>query len=123
MSLTKLSLSRRHVLGDLYWRCDPVKGSIPVYIAEDEQALAGSADESLGRYADAISFYLSDSHCKKLSAGHFLYSLECTHTNPAFTGPHSRVQLTSIILTGRKPYLKPTTKMADPDLTNSEAVI
>lgn len=110
MSLTKLSLSRRHVLGDLYRRCDPVTDSIPVYVVEDETTLAGHADESLGHYADALSFHLSDNHCKKLSSGHFVCSMEFDHSDPSSIGSQSRVKLTSIILKARKPYVKPVVR-------------
>lgn len=113
MSNTPLSLSRRHVLGDLYGRCDSLNESIPVYLAGDEPVLLGHADESLGHYADAFSFHIADEHCKKLSAGQFTYGFEYDYSDPEATGRSSRVKLTSIILTGRKAYQKPGPKSAE----------
>ena len=107
MSNTPLSLSRRHVLGDLYGRCDSLVDAVPVYLAGDEPVLLGHADESLGHYADAFSFHIPDEHCKKLSAGQFTYGFEYDYADPSATGRASRVRLTSITLTGRKAYQKP----------------
>ncbi|MGH9949747.1 MAG: hypothetical protein ACRD6X_21475 [Pyrinomonadaceae bacterium] len=112
MSNTTVSFSRRHVLGDLYHRCDSLTDQIPVYLADDDKTLVGFADEPLGHYADAMSFHLADDNCKKLSAGHFTYSLEYDHTDPKAKGSRGRVTLNSIILTGRKGYDKPVSKAA-----------
>lgn len=105
-----LSMTRRHILGDLYSRCDSVAEAIPVYLGGTEQQLLGTADEALGHYADAFSFHLDQDTCKKLSAGHFTYSFEYEHTDPKLTGPNSRVRLSSITLTGRKGYDRPVSK-------------
>jgi hypothetical protein len=102
-----ISLARRHVLGDLYDRCDELRGAIPVYLAGDEEEVLGYADESLGHYADALSFHLADDNCKKLSAGHFLYSLNYDYSGAAVAGTRRRIKLISITLTGRKSYEKP----------------
>jgi hypothetical protein len=111
MTQTTLSLSRRHVLGDLYQRCDAVLGSIPVYLGGDDgPVLLGHADESLGHYADAFSFHLDGDECKKLSSGNFIFSVTYERSNPEETGSRSRVKLTSITLTGRKSYEKPVAK-------------
>ena len=113
MALTVLSLSRRHVLGDLYHRCDAMSESIPVYLASDgEPVLLGHADESLGHYADAMSFHLEHDECKKLSAGNFSFSINYELSDkPAEPGSRSRVKLTSITLTGRRSYEKPPPKI------------
>jgi hypothetical protein len=112
MALTVLSLSRRHVLGDLYNRCDAMSESIPVYLAGDEApVLLGHADESLGHYADAMSFHLEPDDCKKLSSGNFSFSITYELSEkPSAPGSRSRVKLTSITLTGRKSYEKPPAK-------------
>lgn len=110
MNTTKYSpvtLSRRHVLGALYNRCEAVKGRVPVYLDGDARELLGHADEHLGPFADAISFYLSDDMCKKLSSGHFTYAFDYTLSKPAGKDTGRRVILTSITLIGRQSYAKP----------------
>lgn len=111
MTTTTLSLSRRHVLGDIHFRCDDVSGSIPVYLAGDaEPVLIGYADQSLGHYSDAISFHLNPEDCKKLSTGNFSFSGTYELSNPHDKGERGRVKITSITLTGRKSYEKPVPK-------------
>lgn len=107
MAINILSLSRRHVLGDLYDRCDAIKESIPVYLAGEEPLLLGYADESLGHYADAFSFHLDPDTCKKLSGGQFGYTISFDPSDPKAKGSRGRVRLTAITLTGRKGYEKP----------------
>jgi hypothetical protein len=111
MTPSVLSLSRRHVLGNLHHRCDDVAGSIPVYLSGDEDpVLIGYADQSLGHYADAISFHLEPDDCKKLSTGSFALSGTYELSNPRETGASSRIKITSITLTRRKSYEKPEAK-------------
>lgn len=110
MTSSPVSLSRRHVLGDLYGRCDALKGRVPVYLEGDERELVGHADEGLGRYVDAFSFHVADDICKKLSAGHFTYSFDYRHSDPAETHSRSRITLRSITLTGRRGYAKPVAR-------------
>lgn len=62
-----LNLKRRHVLGNLYGKCENIE-SIPVYLDELNEEPIGFADESLGRYIDAFSFHLPEIICKKLSS-------------------------------------------------------
>jgi hypothetical protein len=112
MTYSPLSLARRHVLGDLYGRCDALKGSVPVYLAGEKPELLGHADESLGRYADAFSFHLTDDMCKKLSAGHFTYTFDYRPSNPTKTDSRSRITLRSITLTSRRGYAKPIPRRA-----------
>lgn len=107
MSLAILSLSRRHVLGTLYSRCDAIEGSIPVYLAGGEPDLLGYADEALGHYADAFSFHLDSDSCKRLSAGQFSYDIGYEHSEPHAEGTRGRVKLTSITLVRHKGYEKP----------------
>lgn len=107
MKYSPLSLSRRHVLGDLYSRCDALTGRVPVYLAGDEQELLGHADEALGRFADAISFHLSDEMCRKLSSGHFTMTFDYNLSEAKDPEVRRRVVLRSIILVGHKGYEKP----------------
>ena len=112
MSYSPLSLSRRHVLGDLYGRCDPIAENVPVYLDGTIPELLGQADECLGHYADAISFHLPDDFCKKLSAGHFTYSFNYEHAEPGETVGRRRIKINSITLIARKAYQKPIPKNA-----------
>src|SRR5215204_1917029 len=107
MTLAILSISRRHVLGSLYDRCDAIEGSIPVYLAGDAPDLLGYADQALGHYADAFSFHLDSDSCKKLSAGQFSYAIGYDHSEPHSDGSRGRVKLTSITLVRHKGYEKP----------------
>jgi hypothetical protein len=82
-----------------------------VYLAGDQEpVLIGYADQSLGHYADAISFHLESEECKKLSTGNFAISGTYELSDPNDKGAQSRVKITSIILTGRKSYEKPIAK-------------
>lgn len=101
-----VSLSRRHVLGALYSRCEPVKGNVPVYLDGEEPELLGHADEHLGRFADAMSFYLAEDMCKKLSSGHFTYAFDYAIAEGSDQAAR-RVVLRSITLVGRQNYAKP----------------
>ena len=67
MSYNLLTMKRRHILGDLYSRCDAIE-TIPVYLDIKSEEPIGFADESLGRYADAFIFHLPDVICKKFSS-------------------------------------------------------
>jgi hypothetical protein len=106
MKYSPLSLTRRHVLGDLYARCDALKESVPVYLDGDERELLGHADEKLGQFADAISFHLTDDMCRKLSSGHFTLTCDYDTLNRS-PDTVRRVVLRSITLVGRKGYDKP----------------
>ena len=111
MTATILSLSRRHVLGDLYSRCDAVEGEIPVYLAtEDEPIVIGHADQALGHYADAFSFHLEADECKKLSSGHFSFSVTYEHSQIREPGSLGPVKVTAVTLIARKSYEKPIPK-------------
>ncbi len=119
MAINILSLSRRHVLGDLYDRCDAITAAIPVYLAGDEPILLGHADESLGHYADAYSFHLDTDSCKKLSAGQYTYTIGYDHTDPKAKGARRRIRLTSITLKGREGYAKPIGKQRSADVAET----
>ncbi|HUR98881.1 MAG TPA: hypothetical protein VMZ26_12515 [Pyrinomonadaceae bacterium] len=124
MAISILSLSRRHVLGDLYERCDAITAAIPVYLAGgDEPVLLGHADESMGHYADAFSFHLDTDSCKKLSAGQYTYVLGCDHADPKAKGSRARLRLTSITLKGREGYAKPIGKQRSADVAPPEVAV
>lgn len=108
MSSGPISMSRRHVLGDFYSRCETIV-SVPVYLGSVEGEMLGYVDQGLGHYADAFTFHLPDDVCKKLSAGYFTYSFDFDYSeNEAAPGRHRRVKLVSISLIPRQDYKKPT---------------
>lgn len=114
MNQQSLSMARRHVLGDLYSRCEPAS-NIPVFLNERNGELLGHVDESLGKYADAFTFHLDDQVCKKLAAGHFTYAFEVDFASEKDSGlpaARRRVRLTSVALVMRKGYDKPDSKSA-----------
>jgi len=102
MSFSPLSLSRRHVFGDLYSRCEPSTEDLPVYLLGDENELLGHAAESPSHYADSITFHLADDICKRLSAGQYTYEFDVDKTEK-----QGRVIVRTIFLKARKPYEKP----------------
>lgn len=111
MSYSPLSLSRRHVLGELYLRCDSVVGNVPVFIAAAENDeppnVVGHMDQSLGAYVDAFTFHLPEDICKLLSGGYYSYSFEYEFSDPGRSTAGSRVRLSSVCLTARRNYAKP----------------
>lgn len=114
MSNQPLTMSRRHVLGDLYSRCEPAL-DVPVYLNETGGELLGHVDESLGKYADAFTFHIADDVCKKLAAGHFTYSFDYDFADGSDTTmplAKRRIRLNSILLIMRKGYDKPLPKSA-----------
>jgi hypothetical protein len=102
MAFSPLSFSRRHVLGDIYLKCEPLTVDVPVYLMGDENELIGHANESLGHYADALTFHLADDVCKKLSAGQYTYEFDLEHASA-----DGRLILRTIFLKARKAYEKP----------------
>lgn len=110
MSFGPIAISRRHVLGDLYARCDAIE-SVPVYMDNVEGEPLGHVDEGLGHYADAFRFHMDEDICKKLSAGHFTYSFNYEHTDDGETDRgRRRIKLNAILLNARKGYTKPVPK-------------
>jgi hypothetical protein len=100
MSYSPLAIKRSHVLGDIYKQCDPVE-SIPVYMNDASGELLGHVDESLGHYADAFVFHLSEDICKKLSSGHFNYGFDYEVLDQQ-AGKNSHIKLNYIMLVGKK---------------------
>lgn len=105
-----VSLSRRHVLGDLYGRCDALKDRVPVYLDGEERELLGHANEQLGKFADAISFFLSDENCKKLSSGHFRFAFDYQLSGAESKDSTRQYIVTSITLVAPKNYDKPISR-------------
>src|SRR5438105_2794440 len=107
-----LTMSRRHVLGDLNSRCEPA-ADVPVFLDAPGGELLGHVDESHGRYADAFTFHLDDQVCKKLATGHFDYSFDydfASDGDSSLPAGRRRIRLTHIILKSRKGYEKPVSK-------------
>lgn len=110
MTITSpVSLSRRHVLGDLYQKCGPLAEEVPVYLVEEnkEPLLKGHADESLGHFADAFSFHIPDEMCKDLTAGRFTFSFQYEKPESIENQPRPLFTIVSITLVTRKSYTKP----------------
>lgn len=114
MATGPISISRRHVLGDYYSRCDEIV-SVPVHLDSSEGEMLGYADQGLGHYADAFSFHLPDDICKKLSAGFYTFSFEFKYSERNLApGRHRRVKIHSISLIPRKNYEKPIPRRGAP---------
>lgn len=113
MANNPVTLARRHVLGDLNFRCEPVQ-NVPVFLDDTDGETLGFVDESLGKYADAITFHLEDDLCKKLATGQFTYSLDYDYADVEDTASPSkrRIKLSSITLISRKGYEKPLPRRA-----------
>ncbi|MBC7901122.1 MAG: hypothetical protein H7070_13845 [Saprospiraceae bacterium] len=127
MTYSPLAMKRRHVLGDIYAQCNSVE-SIPVYMESKTEDPIGFVDESMGIYADTFLFHLPEDVCKKLSAGHYIYSFdyEVTEIKDARTKKR-RYELNYILLTGRKaptPVVRASKKNAQAEIeAQLEAVL
>lgn len=71
-----LNLKRRHILGNLYGKCENIDETIPVYLDALNDEPIGFADEALGRYTDAFSFHLPEAICKKLSSNGYVVAFD-----------------------------------------------
>jgi hypothetical protein len=112
MANNPVTMARRHVLGDLHHRCEPLL-DVPVYLNDTAGEVLGHVDESHGAYADAMTFHLADDVCKKLATGHFTYSFEYDYADGSdtVTAPSKRrIRLSSITLVSRKGYEKPVSR-------------
>jgi hypothetical protein len=111
MTSGPISLSRRHVLGDLYSRCEVITANVPVYLNSVEGEMLGHVDQALGHYADAFSFHLADDVCKKLSAGFFTYAFDYQYSDDApVAGQRKKVKLNAIFLIARQNYERPVAR-------------
>lgn len=114
METKTLSVSRRHVLGQLYGRCEHIE-NIPVYLEGDEAEAIGHVDEALGIYADAFVFHLEEQLCKRLAAGQFTYSFDYSQGDGdqmAANMSRHPIKLDKIVLVPRKGYDKPIPRSA-----------
>ena len=105
MKYSPLTLSRSHVLGEYYKRCERLPDPISVYLDNTSGELLGNVDESLGKYADAFTFHLSEEICKMLAGGKFDYSFGYHFSesdSDAAPSSRRRIQLDSVFLTERK---------------------
>lgn len=100
MSYSPLAIKRRQVLGDIYNRCEKIE-SVPVYMDDVSGELLGHADESLGQYADAFVFHLSETVCKKLSTGHYNFGFNYDILESKI-GQKGNIKLNYILLVGKK---------------------
>ena len=99
-----LTLSRRHVLGDLYSQCNAID-SIPVYWHDVLGNPVGFVDESAGQYADAFVFHVGEEFCRKLGAGQLQCRFNYEYVDEELgrsTKGKRRVQLISFVLTPPK---------------------
>ena len=102
MTYSPLAMKRRHVLGDLYRRCDNIE-SVPVYLDDKAGELLGFVDESLGHYADAFTFHLAEDVCKKLSASGYTFAFDYEVLDESIAAnSKSRIKLNCILLINRK---------------------
>ena len=113
MAYSPVSIARRHVLGNLYSRCNPIE-SIPVYLKDEGGEELGRVDQGLGHYADAFSFHLAEDICKRLSSGQFAYSFSYDYADDSSPGDSGRrIKLNCICLTPLSPPVKvPVAKTA-----------
>lgn len=103
-------MSRRHVLGGYYSRCESI-ASVPVYLETTDGEMLGYVDQGLGHYADAFSFHLPDDVCKKLSSGYFTFAFDFSYADAVPAQGNSRkVKLNSIALIARQNYEKPVSR-------------
>jgi hypothetical protein len=102
MSYSPVTIRRNYVLGKIYQQCDGIE-SIPVYMNDQSGELLGYVDESLGHYADAFTFHLSEEVCKKLSASHYDYAFGFEYSGQTEqTVNKKRIKLNHILLVGKK---------------------
>jgi hypothetical protein len=125
MAYSPLTLSRRHVLGSLYGRCDRMTKDVPVYLNDVQGEKLGVVDESLGQYADAFTFHLSEEICKRMAGGQYTYTFDYHFSEAAsraLSAGRRRIRLISVFLTMRKGYDKPLPKLVKENQESSESV-
>jgi hypothetical protein len=105
MKYSPLTMSRSRILGNLYTQCDRLKDHIEVYLNDTAGEKLGVVDESLGKYADAFTFHLSEENCKMLAGGKYDYTFDYKFSAPAEPSPlraKRRIKLISMFLTARE---------------------
>ena len=113
-------MSRSRILGDFYARCDRLKDHIAVFLNDAAGEKLGVVDESLGKYADAFTFHLSEENCKMLAGGKYDFTFNYQFAAPAaVASPKSkrRIELTSMFLTARETHDKPITTTEPPTIS------
>ena len=111
MAYSPVSISRRHVLDNLYSRCNAIE-SIPVYLRDEKGEVLGHVDQGLGHYADAFSFHLAEDICKRLSSGQFAFSFSYDYADDSSPGDDRR----------RLTPLSPPVKPGAPKVVKEEVV-
>jgi hypothetical protein len=84
-----VTMARRHILGDLNYRCERVQ-NVPVYLENTAGEVLGFVIESSNQFADALTFHLADDVCKKVATGHFGYSCDYYYTDGNDTARRAR---------------------------------
>ena len=103
MSYSPLAIKRSNVLGGIYSQCDAIE-SIPVYLNDESGELLGYVDESMGHFADAFTFHLSETLCKQLSTNHFDYAFGFDYLEQKEpTASKKRIKLSHIALVKKQP--------------------
>jgi hypothetical protein len=100
-----LTMSRSRILGNMYTQCDRLNDHIEVYLNDTAGEKLGVVDESLGKYADAFTFHLSEENCKMLAGGKYDYTFNYQFAAQAEATPSRskrRIQLISMYLTARE---------------------
>ncbi len=106
MSYSPLAIKRSYVLGEIYKQCDSIE-SIPVFMHDKSGEMLGYVDESMGQYADAFIFHLSETVCKQLSMSHFNYAFGFEYSEETEeVASKKRIKLNHILLIGKKPLFK-----------------
>jgi hypothetical protein len=110
MTHTPLTLSRRHVLGDLYPQCERLT-SVPVFWESVDGSPLGFVEEGTSQYADAFTFHIEEQLCRKLASGQVicLFNYEFASASNGGTGGKRRIRLTSFVLSTRQDTDKPKT--------------
>ena len=104
MKYGPLTVSRSRILGSFYAQCEHMDDHIAVYLNDADGEKLGVVNESLGKYADAFTFHLSEENCKMLAGGKFDYSFDCNFSEPddtASSPSKRRLKLVSVFLTRR----------------------
>lgn len=98
-------MSRSRILGNMYTQCDRLNEHIVVYLNDAAGEKLGVVDESLGKYADAFTFHLSEENCKMLAGGKYDYTFDYQVAAPvaaASSRSKQRIQLISMFLKARE---------------------
>ena len=111
MANTPLTLSRRHVLGDLYPQCERLT-SVPVFWESVVGSPLGFVEEGTTSHGDAFTFHIDEQLCRKLAAGQILclFNYEfAEESNGGTPRGKRRIKLTSFVLSTRPDEDKPKT--------------